>query len=114
MITNTLRLVATGSSNDSLLNINDNINVINSKFFTKKKKPSTYAYACGYCYTLYNKDNVTRYEQYKQLYKECNLYHVKYSLKQNIKKWHSFDTLNEAKTFFNSILFTNGFKNRKI
>jgi len=68
------------------------------EIYRKDGNLSAYGYACGYVNRVEN--NITN--QYKELYKEYNVFHVKWNI-DNEREWESFDSLNDALKKFNSI-----------
>jgi hypothetical protein len=68
------------------------------EIYKKDGSLSAYGYACGYVNRVENK--IT--DQYKELYKEHNTFHVKWNI-GNGREWKSYELLADALKKFNSI-----------
>lgn len=72
---------------------------MNTNFYTSNGFLTAYGFNCGYVQKL-DKDDNNR----KTMYKEHCTFHV-VGFNNGLHFWKSFDTLTEAKKFYNSIKF---------
>jgi hypothetical protein len=71
-----------------------------NEILTKTERVTAYGFACGYVETKKAKKGT----DYVKLWKDSFVYSVT-GFVNNVRVWESFDKLNEARKFYNSIKF---------
>lgn len=75
------------------------------KFFNTNGSLTAYSFACGY---VEREENETHY---KEIFMEHSHYHVKSGLMSHKwEVWETFDTLTEARRFYNKLRRRNNYK----